>query len=105
MAERHDVAADPTARRADDRLVRIGDNDRFTAAKPDARMPIPGDLHRPILTQPAAPRPTCKVGEDRSLNRRSLTWRENRSGERRRRRRASEGRYGVPRIGGLAAAM
>ena len=47
MAEGDDVAGDPPAGRADDRLVGVRHDDRVAAAKADAGPSVPGDFHRP----------------------------------------------------------
>ena len=47
VAVGRDVAGDPASRRPDDRLIRVGDDDRIAASQADAGLAVPGDLHRP----------------------------------------------------------
>src|SRR5579862_4927263 len=61
VAVGHDLGGDSAARRPDDGLVRIGDDDCVTAFEPDAGAPVPGEFHWPDSDRCRSPAPQPRV--------------------------------------------
>ncbi len=84
-------AGDPAARRPDDRLIGVRDDDGIAPPQPHARLPVPGDLHPLILTDTAGLRRLPRGCDRRSrVRRRRLQASRTRAGRRVPRRRRAQ---------------